>query len=34
MGNRKFLRTFKGVADMMAEDGPQQQPMDEGGPAD
>ena len=31
--NRKFLRTFKGVADMMAEDVPQQHPVDEGGPA-
>ena len=31
--NRKFLRTFTGVADMMADDVPQQYPHDEGGPA-
>ena len=31
--NRKILRTFTGVADMMAEDIPQQHMVDEGGPA-
>ena len=31
--NRKFLRTFMGVADMMADDVPQQHPNNEGGSA-
>ena len=33
--NRKFLRTFTGVTDtdMMAENVPEQSPVDEGGPA-
>ena len=31
--NRKFLRTFTGVADIMAEDVPQQHPVVEGCPA-
>ena len=31
--NRNFLKTFKRVADMMAEDVPQQHPDDEDGPA-
>ena len=34
ISNRKFLRTYKGVADLMADDVPQQHPHDEGGPAD
>ena len=33
MRNRKFLRTFAGVADLRADDVPQQNPHDEGGPA-